>query len=63
MEMSIKRKLTLMIMGISLAAVILTVMAITTYLIYDLRYSKVQELGITASVIGDRGNSAALAFR
>lgn len=58
---SIKRKLTLMMMGISLTAVLLTVFAITSYQIYDMRISKIQELDITAAVMGDR-NSAALNF-
>ena len=47
--MSIKHKLTLTIMGISIMAVMLTVLAITTYLIYDLRVSKARELGVTAA--------------
>ncbi len=59
--MSIQRKLTLTILGISLTAVMLTVMAITAYLIYDMRASKAQELRITAALTGDR-NAAALAF-
>ncbi len=60
-QFSIKRKLTLMMMGISLTAVLLTVFAITSYQIYDMRISKMQELDITAAVTGDR-NSAALTF-
>ena len=59
--MSIKRKLTLTIMGISLAAIALTVAAITTYLIYDMRKEKVSELAVTAGLTGDR-NSAGLVF-
>lgn len=59
--MSIKHKLTLMMMSISLAAVILTVIAITVYLIYDMHKSKVWELGVTAALTADR-NSAALTF-
>jgi len=59
--MSIKRKLTLMMTGISLAAVMLTVVAITAYLIYDIRHSKMQELAVTAAITGDR-NSASLIF-
>lgn len=58
---SIKRKLTLMMMSISLTAVLLTVLSITSYQIYDMRISKMQELDITAAVTGDR-NSAALNF-
>ena len=59
--MSIKRKLTMMMMAISLAAVLLTVTAITSYLIYDMRGSKLSELAVTATLAGDR-NSAAIAF-
>lgn len=59
--MSIKRKLTLMMMGISLAAVLLTVAAVTTYLIYDIRKSKISELEVMAALTGDR-NAAAVAF-
>ncbi|MBY0407849.1 MAG: HAMP domain-containing protein [Rickettsiales bacterium] len=58
---SIKRKLTLMMMGVSLMAVLLTVLAITSYQIYDMRASRMQELDITAAVTGDR-NAAALTF-
>jgi len=60
-RMSIKRKLTLTTMSISLVAVVLTVTAITAYLIYDMRKSKIQSLEVTAAITGDR-NSAALAF-
>ena len=59
--MSIKYKLTMMMMGISLAAVLLTVTAITSYLIYDMHDSKLKELAVTATLAGDR-NSAAIAF-
>lgn len=59
--MSIKRKLTLMMMGLSLAAVVLTVTAVTAGLIYDMRSSKQQELKVTAAVTADR-NAAAIAF-
>ena len=56
--MSIRRKLTLTMMSISLAAVGLTVAAITSYLIYDMRKEKVTELGVTASLTGDRNRAA-----
>ena len=59
--MSIKRKLTLTIIGISLAAVALTVTTITSYLIYDLSNEKRKELSMTASLTADR-NGAALMF-
>lgn len=58
---SIKHKLTLMLMGVSLLSVVLTVLAITSYLIYDIGLSKSQELDVTATVAADR-NSAALSF-
>lgn len=59
--MSIRRKLTLMMTGTCLAAIMLTVLAITAYLIYDIRHSKLQELSLTAAITGDR-NSASLTF-
>ncbi len=59
--MSIKRKLTLTMMIISIAAVMLTAVTIATYLIYDMRISKADELRVSAAVTGDR-NSAALIF-
>jgi len=59
--MSIKYKLTLTIMGISIGAVMLTVAAITSYLIYDMRIGKAHELQVNAALTGDR-NSAALLF-
>ncbi len=60
--MSIKRKLTLMTMSISTAAVVITVMSITSYLIYDMHRSKMESLALTAAIAGDR-NSAALIFQ
>ena len=59
--MSIRRKLMLAIMGISVVAVVLTVTAITAYLIYDMRQSMKRELSVTATIAADR-NSAALLF-
>ena len=44
-----------------MARIALTVAAITTYLIYDMRKEKVSELAVTASITGDR-NSAGLVF-
>lgn len=61
-DLSIKHKLTLTIMGVSLAAVLLTVSAISLFLIYDIRASKQQELSITATIAADR-NRAALTFQ
>ncbi len=58
--MSIKRKLTLLMIGVSLAAVMLTVTGIATYLIYDMRKGKVQELKVTAAMTGERNNAALL---
>lgn len=60
--MSIKRRLMIIMMGISMTAVILTVTAITVYLIYDIRAAKQQDLAVTAVLTGDR-NNAALQFR
>lgn len=59
--MSIRYKLTMMMMGISLAAVLLTVTAVTSYLIYDMHDRKLRELSVTAALAGDR-NTAAIAF-
>lgn len=59
--MSIKRKLTLMMVGICLGAVIATVLAITSYLIYDMRSSTAHQLSVTATLTGDR-NAASLLF-
>ncbi|NBO18707.1 MAG: HAMP domain-containing protein [Proteobacteria bacterium] len=60
-SLSIKRKLTMMVMGVSLMAVVLTVVAIGSYLIYDIRRSKQHELEVSAATAADR-NSAALTF-
>ncbi len=59
--MSIKRKLTFMMIGVSVAAVMMTIMGISAFLIYDVRASKSQELSVTAAITGDR-NSAAVLF-
>jgi signal transduction histidine kinase len=59
--MSIKRKLILLMMSISLIAVVLTVCAISAYLIYDIRKGKENQLASTAALTADR-NSAALLF-
>lgn len=48
-------------MGISIAAVVLTVTAITAYLIYDMRRSTIEALAITTTITGDH-NAAALIF-
>lgn len=59
--MSIRYKLTLTMLGISIAAVLLTAFSITAYLVYDMRIGKVAELGVSAALTADR-NSAALLF-
>lgn len=59
--MSINRKLTCVIMGITITAVLLTAAAIALYLIYDIRKSTMQTLEMNAAIAGDR-NSAALVF-
>lgn len=60
-SMSIRRKLTLTIMGLSIASVVLTVSSVIAYLIYDMRQSKLQQLQVTAAITGDR-NGASLVF-
>lgn len=60
--MSIRRKLTIMTMAISMVAVAIAVTAVTSYLIYDMRQSKIEAVRLIAKIAGDR-NSAALAFR
>ena len=59
--MSIKRKLIMMMIGVSVTAVMLTIIGISAFLIYDVRASKAQELSVTAAITGDR-NSAAVLF-
>jgi signal transduction histidine kinase len=50
-----------MMIGLSVTAVLLTIVSIGAYLIYDIRASKAQELSVTAAITGDR-NSAAVLF-
>lgn len=59
--MSIRYKLTLIMLGISVAAVLLTALSITSYLIFDMRKSAANELSVTAAVTADR-NAAAVMF-
>lgn len=60
-ELSIKRRLTLIITLISGISVLLTTMAITAYGIYKIRQNMVSELNLTSAIVGDR-NAAALIF-
>lgn len=59
--MSIRRKLTLMMIGLSVTAVMLTIISIVAFLIYDMRAGKAKELQVTAAITADR-NSAAVLF-
>lgn len=59
--MTIKHKLTLVTLSISIGAIVLTAGAIAAYVIYDLRRNAEQALTLDATIAGDR-NSAALIF-
>ncbi len=58
---SIKLRLTLIIMSISFVSVMLTTLAISIIGVYSLSNNLIQELDVTASIVGDR-NTAALLF-
>ena len=58
---SLKTKLTIMLMGVSLSAVLATIVTISAFLIVDMRVSKQQELSVSAAVAADR-NRAAVTF-
>jgi signal transduction histidine kinase len=58
---SIRQRLTYIIMSVSFISVVLTTLAITVIGIYNLRNNIIDELVVSASIVGDR-NSAALAF-
>lgn len=58
---SIRRRLTYLIMAISCISVLLTTVSISIIGIYNLRRNIIDELKISASIVGDR-NRAALAF-
>lgn len=60
MQHSLKTKLTLMLMSVSLLAVLATVLTISIYLIYDIKTSKQQELSLSAAVAADRNRAAVL---
>lgn len=60
-ELTIKHKLTLLTLGISIGAILLTAGTITAYVIYDMRQNAEQALALDAAIAGDR-NSAALIF-
>lgn len=60
-NISIKRRLTAIIMATSFAGVLLTTMAITIIGYYNLRANLMEELAVSASIVGDR-NTAALLF-
>jgi signal transduction histidine kinase len=58
---SIRQRLTYLIMSVSFISVMLTTLAITVIGIYNLRNNIINELLVSASIVGDR-NAAALAF-
>lgn len=58
---SIKQRLNYIIMSVSFISVVLTTLTITIIGIYNLRNNIIEELIVSASIVGDR-NSAALAF-
>jgi len=60
-NISIRRRLTYIIMSISTISVLLTTLAISVIGVYNLRNSIISELNVSASIVGDR-NSAALDF-
>lgn len=60
-NLSIKRRLTLLFMAISGVSVILTTSAISVIGVYNLRNSIIEEMKVSASIVGDR-NTATLLF-
>ena len=58
---SIRQRLTFLIMAISFVSVLLTTLAISIIGVYSMRGNLLQELGVSASIVGDR-NTAALLF-
>src|SRR5262245_51135339 len=58
---SIKKKLTAIIMAASSISVLLTTLTLSVIGVYNLREGLLQELNVTASIVGDR-NTAALLF-
>ncbi len=58
---SIKWRLTFLILMVSFVSVLITTLAISIIGVYSLRSNLVKDLGITASIVGDR-NTAALLF-
>lgn len=58
---SIKRRLTFIIMAVSFISILLTTFAISVIGVYSLRVNLLQDLDVTASIVGDR-NTAALIF-
>lgn len=60
-NLSIKQRLTLIIMAISSISVLLTVLSISVIGIINIRNSLINELDVSASIVGDR-NTAVLVF-
>lgn len=59
-NLSIKQRLTLIIMAISSVSVLLTTLAISIIGVYSLREKIVNEMKVSASIVGDRNNAALL---
>ncbi len=60
-NLSIKRRLTLIIMTISSVSILLTTLSISIIGVFNLRSNIINELDVSASIVGDR-NTAALSF-
>ena len=60
-NLSIKRRLTLIIMAISSISVLITVLSISIIGVYNIRTNLINELDVSAAIVGDR-NTAALVF-
>lgn len=58
---TIRQRLTLIIMAVSCISVLLTTLAISIIGVYSLRLNIIDELDVSASIVGDR-NTAALLF-
>lgn len=61
-NISIKQRLILIIMAVSSISVLLTVISVSIIGVYNLHNNIVNELNVSASIVGDR-NAAALLFR
>ncbi|MFW0776959.1 MAG: sensor histidine kinase [Rickettsiales bacterium] len=57
-NISIRQKLTYIIMAVSTVSVLLTTLAISIIGVYNLRNNIISELNVSASIVGDRNTSA-----